>query len=243
MAPAVQETHVDASRKTPATPNSNLSDTEDTTRVSDYARAIKQTEFGDDPAKDARRHRHKHHSRGCKREHEEDRHLKGEKHHQEASRLKTASSEFAPHQAVICSSDGVADFFEDRKGDQYNVMYGSVHRYEIPRYRTAGRQRVVGLGRMHKILQTSDGNARVLSEDHIDSIERLKAKSLLVGIVDKKTQVRVVPENANTQTRAAELQRDFLSLSPHGSRKRRRLEADKAFQVVPEGYSPRPDHG
>lgn len=247
MAPAVHETRVDASRKTPLTPNTNLSEPEETTRASstkvsvryghDYARATELAEFGDDLFKNARRHHHKHHNRERRRGPEEDRRPKDHKHGQAVSGLRTTSSEFAP-QAVLNSGDGVAVFVEDRKGDRYNVMYGSVHRYNIPRYRTAGHRRVVGLGRTYKILQASDGNRRILSDDHFDSVERLKPQSLLMGIVDKNTQFRVVPENTNTQARAADLQRDFLSLSAHGSRKRRRLEVDETFQVVAHDHSP-----
>lgn len=204
----------------------------------DHAGAIEPTEVRDDFDKEPRRHRHKHRHQESRSGHGAERR---HKHRPELASLKATTSE-AVSQAAHDSGDGTPDFIEDRKGDHYNVTYGSVHHYSIPRYWTAGHQRVVGLGRTHKILQNSDANTRILSEDHIDSGARVKAQSLLVGNVDrKKAPVHVAPESTNPQSRAAELQRDFLSLSAHGSRKRRRLEVQKSFHVVSHDRSPIPE--
>jgi tetratricopeptide (TPR) repeat protein len=240
MAPAFHETRIDTSRKTPSTSSIHNSNPEVAARVSssrvtirsshEYTDAAQQLEAGDGLAKGARRHRHKHRHREQRSSHEEERPHKSHKHSHNSPRLKIARSETAA-QAVLGSGDGIPNFIEDRKGDQDNVTYGSVHRYSIPRYRTAGHRRVVGLGRMHKILQSPEGNTRILSEDHVDSSVRLKTQSLLVGNADrKKAPIQVVREN--TQNRVADLQRDFLSLRAHCSRKRRRLEAQESVHVV-----------
>ena len=36
-------------------------------------------------------------------------------------------------------------FYESRKGDDLNIVYGGLHRGDIPRYRREGAGRVVGL--------------------------------------------------------------------------------------------------
>jgi hypothetical protein len=251
MVPAFQEICIDMSRKTPPTSNLSTPNPEAATRVSssrviiqgshNHTDAAEHTEDGVGLAKDAPRHRHKHRHRERGSSHEEGGHHRRHKHNQEVLRLRTTSSKVAP-QAVLGSGNDIPGFIEDREGDQYNVTYGSVHRYSIPRYRTAGHRRVVGLGRTHKIIQNSDGNTRILSEDPIDSGVRLKVQSLLLGNVDgKQAPIQVVPESSNTQRRLVELQRDFLSLSAHGSRKRRRLEALESFHTVSHGHSQEPE--
>src|SRR2546423_6633497 len=187
--------------------------------------------------KEHHRHRHKHRHRE-RRKRQEERRARSHKHGHESATSKPRTPE-AVHLAVAGLGEADPDFFEDRKGDQYNVTYGSLHRYSIPRYRTAGYGRVIGLGRRHKILQVSDGHARILNEDPRDSDVRVKAYSLLTGNVDEKTPpVRVLPDALAIQTKDAELQRDFLALQTHGSRKRRRIEVQEAFHVAAHDRSP-----
>jgi hypothetical protein len=40
--------------------------------------------------------------------------------------------------------DNVSDYFVDRRGDSKNVQFGSIHRYDVPRYRRGGRGFVIG---------------------------------------------------------------------------------------------------
>ena len=186
---------------------------------------------GDEHTREHHSHRQKHRQREHSSRQEERRH-KSQKHSHGSPSLRMTSPEALP-QAGFGPGEVDPDFFEDRKGDQYNLTYGSLHRYSIPRYRTAGYRRVVGLSRTHKILQSSEGNTRILTEDQKDSDVRVKAHSLLVGHVDKKTpSVRVVPDATAIQTRDAELQRDFLAFDAHGRRKRRRIEAQESFHVA-----------
>jgi len=193
-----------------------------------HAGDVEGAERGHDYTKEYHRHRHKH-RRQERSSHEDERRHRSHKHRNETSTSKSTSYEVVP-QATVDPPDGGTDFVEDRKGDQYNVIYGSLHRYSIPRYRPAGYRHVVGLSRTHKILQSSEGNACTLTEVQKDSDVRVKANSLLAGNVDgKNPPVPVVPEIITSEARDAELRRDFLALNAQGSRKRRRIEAQAPF--------------
>jgi tetratricopeptide (TPR) repeat protein len=197
-------------------------------RSQPHAGDVERAGRGHDYTKEHHRHRHKHRHQE-RNGHEDERCHRSHKHRNEISTSTSTSSEAVP-QATADPPDDGAGFIEDRKGDQYNVMYGSLHRYSIPRYRTAGYRRVVGLGRTHKILQSLEGNARTLTEARRDSDVRVKANSLLAGNVDgKNPPLPVVSEIITPEARDAELQRDFLALNAQGSRKRRHIEAQEPF--------------
>jgi hypothetical protein len=229
---------VDMTRKKTPTPKSSNPREENPTAVSVsstrirgsqlHAGEVEGAERGHDYTKEYHRHRHKHRHQE-RSSHEDERRHRSHKHRNEISTSKSTSYEAVP-QATVDLPDGGTDFIEDRKGDQCNVIYGSLHRYSIPRYRAAGYRHVVGLSRTHKILQTSEGNARILTEVQKDSDVRVKANSLLAGNVDgKNPPLPVVPEIKTSETRDAELRRDFLALNAQGSRKRRRIEAQESF--------------
>lgn len=232
---ASRDTSVDMTRKkTPAPKSGNPKESPTAVSISStriqgsqlHAGDVERVGRGHDYTKEHHRHRYKHRPQE-RSSHEDERRHRSHKHRNEISTSKSTSSEAIP-QATVDPPDGGADFIEDRKGDQYNVAYGSLHRYSIPRYRTAGYQRVVGLSRTYKILQSSEGNARTLTEVQKDSDVRVKANSLLAGNVDEKNPpLPVVPEIITPEVRDAELQRDFLALNAQGSRKRRRVESQE----------------
>jgi hypothetical protein len=238
-----RDTSVDITRKRAPTPKSSSSRKESPTaapissariRGSQlHAGAVESAEGGREYTKEHHHHRHKHRHQE-RSSHEDERRHRSHKQRNEMPTSKSPGSGAVPQatvpQATGGPPDGGAGFIEDRKGDQYNVIYGSLHRYSIPRYRTAGYRRVVGLGRAHKILQTSEGNARILTEVQKDSDVRVKANSLLAGSVDgKNPPLPIVPETITSEARDAELRRDFLALDARSSRKRRRIEAQEPF--------------
>ena len=232
-----QATGVDMSRKRTSTASNSRQRPDDASTGSSSITELRDRQLDkaetegperrNDHTKEHHRRRHKHQHRDERSAHKEERRYRNfkHKHNQETSRLKIASLDVLPQTAT--GSDHLdSGFFEDRTGDQYNITYGSVHRYSIPRYRAAGYQCVIGLGRTQKILQSLEGSARVVTGDHRDSDVRVKAHSLLVGNVDRqKSPTQLVPAGTTRQARDAELERDFLALSGRGSRKRRRLEA------------------
>ncbi|KAK6497523.1 hypothetical protein TWF481_011929 [Arthrobotrys musiformis] len=53
----------------------------------------------------------------------------------------------------------------DTKGDPHNITYGTIHRYNIPKYWRYGRDRIIGLGRSVKIeSDKGDGKGLVVGE-------------------------------------------------------------------------------
>ncbi|KAK6539997.1 hypothetical protein TWF694_008830 [Orbilia ellipsospora] len=58
-------------------------------------------------------------------------------------------------------------YLVDTKGDPHNVTYGTIHRYNIPKYWRYGKDRVVGLGRNMKIeSDKGDGKGVVITKSN-----------------------------------------------------------------------------
>ncbi|KAL5355117.1 NRDE-2, necessary for RNA interference-domain-containing protein [Aspergillus floccosus] len=98
------------------------------------------------------------------------------------------------------------------KGDKYNVIYGTIHRYSVPHYHRFGGGSVLGLPPRHKIdRDTSEGDAIVIKPDFPADRSRVKTKDLLAGLKKQRTKLlRVRPIPAAAPTGASE---DYLPLS------------------------------
>ncbi|EAU36646.1 conserved hypothetical protein [Aspergillus terreus NIH2624] len=104
------------------------------------------------------------------------------------------------------------------KGDKYNVIYGTIHRYSVPHYRRFGRGSVLGLPPRHKIdRDTSEGDAIVIKPDFSADRSKAKTKDLLAGLRKQQTTklLRVRPISATAPTDASE---DYLPLSTSGNK-------------------------
>lgn len=104
-------------------------------------------------------------------------------------------------------------FMIDRKGDRYNLVYGTIHRYNVPHYRRFGRGGVLGLPRNHRIdRDTSERSALVIrtTAEFADS-GKLKSKNILAGLRKQKGKLlRVRPQPISESTAD---EQDYLSLN------------------------------
>lgn len=111
-------------------------------------------------------------------------------------------------------------FVIDTKGDRYNVLYGTLHRYSVPEYRRFGRGSVLGLPSSYKIDRETEGNTLVIrAGSWKPGSSKLKSKNILSGLRKEKGRLlRVRPQSIPDS--AADASEDFLSLdvsAPRGS--------------------------
>lgn len=136
----------------------------------------------------------------------------------------------------------------DRKGDRYNVTYGTIHRYSVPQYHRVGKGRVLGLPAGFRIDRDYKDEATIVIRN--DDIwqgdgSRHKSKSVLSRGETKETRFfRVRRETASDPSDA---RKDFLPLNSEGSRKRRKILGDfsamDTLDSEAEKYAYRSIHG
>lgn len=194
------------------------------------------------PRHHSSRHRnHRDHSRSRERRRE----YRGFRHsHRRDGRAEDAASErrteSRPPVTEIKEEDNDL-FIVDTKGDRYNVIYGTLHRYSIPQYRRFGRGSVLGLPRSHKIDRDTEGNALVIRTGawKPDS-SKLKSNNILSGLRrDKGKLLRVRPQPISDVT--AGISEDFLPLNVSGRRQGR--EGLEKADSDDEKYAYRSIHG
>ncbi|EEQ30351.1 hypothetical protein McanMca71_002158 [Microsporum canis] len=109
----------------------------------------------------------------------------------------------------------------DPTGDPYTLIYGSLHKYDIPRYYRFGAGRVLGLPTTYTIDQDLSSDTKIvikLRGATADTIQR--SHKALWKSASRPTKLRrLVPR----QNEKPDLERDFLPLNEAGSRKRRRM--------------------
>lgn len=160
------------------------------------------------------RHR-SHHERSRSRERRRERRDYRHSHRRDDHRKEVASERRAdPKPVVKETKDEDNDLFViDRKGDRYNLIYGTIHRYNVPHYRRFGRGGVLGLPRNHRIdRDTSEGSALVIrtTAEFSDS-GKLKSKNILAGLRKQKGKLlRVRPQPISESTAD---EQDYLSLN------------------------------
>lgn len=104
-------------------------------------------------------------------------------------------------------------FIIDTKGDRYNVLYGTLHRYSIPEYRRFGRGSVLGLPSSYKIDRDTEGNTLVIrTGSWKPGSSKLKSKNILSGLRKEKGRLLRVQPPSIPDT-AADVSADFLSLN------------------------------
>ena len=174
----------------------------------------------DDHRRESSRHRHRRrsrsrehrsHDRRSRERHEKDRELK--KHRGDS---KDASSR----------PEEESDLFViDRKGDEYNLIYGTIHRYNIPAYRRFGNGRVLGLPANYRIDRDykDEGSVLVRTDTWRGDATRHNTRSLLSQTETKGNRIFRIRQDAVTQADDNDADKDFIPLESNGSRKRRRL--------------------
>jgi hypothetical protein len=130
----------------------------------------------------------------------------------------------------------------DRKGDKYNLIYGTLHRYNVPLYHRVGRGNVLGLPTSYRIdRDTAEGDALILKTgiSRTDA-KRPKSKSAFAGLAKQRTKLLRVRKDPLLDA-AAEASKDFLLLDASASRRRKGTPEDIATED--ERYAYRSIHG
>lgn len=127
----------------------------------------------------------------------------------------------------------------DTKGDKYNVVYGSLHRYDVPRYHRCGRGRVLGLPPNYRIDRDSEDakSLTVVPYSRNPGTAKLKNKNSFWRLAAKDSRFRLVTQEPDSQG-DLDLQKEFLPIERHGSRKRRRVGGTAAGFVSDDEGGP-----
>ncbi|OOG00523.1 hypothetical protein ASPCADRAFT_125547, partial [Aspergillus carbonarius ITEM 5010] len=131
-------------------------------------------------------------------------------------------------------------YFIDSKGDRYNLVYGTLHRYSVPQYHRVGRGSVLGLPPSYKIdRESAVEDVLVITSERKTEKSRAKAKNILSGLDKSKARLlRIRPESLLDA--AADTSKDYIPLSTSSNEKRRDfLEIDSGD----EKYAYRSIHG
>lgn len=164
-----------------------------------------------------RSHRDRSRSRERRRERKEHRHF----HRKDGHREEVTLRRIGPQPVVRETKEDSGLFIIDRKGDPYNLIYGTIHRYNVPEYRRFGRGSVLGLPRNYRIdRDTSEGNALVIrmTGEFSDS-GKLKSKNVLSGL--KKQQGKLLRVRPQPPSESTADEQDYLSLNVSSHRRDR----------------------
>ena len=125
------------------------------------------------------------------------------------------------------ADDASALYIIDRKGDRYNIIYGTIHRYSVPRYHRVGQGSVLGLPPNYKIdRDTVEGDAIVVSPNTWrPDASRTGTKSILSGMSRERSRLLRVRPTSLLES-AADASKDYLPLDDRRSRKRRKVLGD-----------------
>ncbi|GLA79523.1 hypothetical protein AtubIFM56815_000319 [Aspergillus tubingensis] len=101
----------------------------------------------------------------------------------------------------------------DSKGDRYNLIYGTLHRYSVPQYYRVGRGNVLGLPSSYKIdRESAVEDVLIVTNEKKEGKSKKKTKNLLAGLDKGRSRLfRIRPESLLDA--AAETSRDYISLS------------------------------
>ncbi|KAB8229802.1 uncharacterized protein BDW43DRAFT_314658 [Aspergillus alliaceus] len=117
-------------------------------------------------------------------------------------------------QTTVKSEDASDLYVIDRKGDKYNILYGTIHRYSIPLYHRVGRGSVLGLPPEYKIdRDTVEGDALVIKADTWRSDgSRTKSKSIISGVLPQGKRLLRIRQTPSLDA-AADASKDYLPLT------------------------------
>lgn len=137
------------------------------------------------------------------------------------------------------SRESLSDLYvDDRKGDKYNVIYGTIHRYNIPQYHRAGFGNVLGLKAVYKIDRDSEADSTIFVQRSSWSgdSKRDVNHGLLSRTRTSNRSFRIVPQ-AISDNNDELFSADFLPFDWRRPRKKRRLSEDDAAIELPESES------
>ncbi|EAW06963.1 uncharacterized protein ACLA_086620 [Aspergillus clavatus NRRL 1] len=130
----------------------------------------------------------------------------------------------------------------NRKGDKYNLIYGTLHRYSVPLYHRVGRGNVLGLSSRYRIdRDTADGDALILRTDFSRTDgKKSKAKSAFLGLDKQHTRLLRVRKDPLTES-TIDASRDFIPLSASAGSRHKGIPDD--IDTDDEKYAYRSIHG
>ncbi|PLB50123.1 DUF1740-domain-containing protein [Aspergillus steynii IBT 23096] len=189
--------------------------------------------------KESTRHRSSHHSRHrSHRDRSRSKERRRDREHRERDRREHRHARREPEprrretpreptedrssKSVKVPEDEVQDLYViDRKGDKYNLVYGTIHRYSIPLYHRVGRGSVLGLPPNYKIdRDTADGDALVVRTDAWRSdTSKTKSKRVLAGLNKQRPKLLRIRQPSSPDE-DADADKDYLPLNSSSSRRR-----------------------
>ncbi len=111
-------------------------------------------------------------------------------------------------------------FIADRRGDPNNLTYGTIHRYDIPRYNRIGAGNVIGLPSDQKIDRTSSNDKTLVTSDR-NSIKADRRERSLLSKSDLNNVGELRIRNIESRDPTLENGSDFIALVRSRKRKRK----------------------
>ncbi|KAJ0425100.1 NRDE-2, necessary for RNA interference-domain-containing protein [Aspergillus carlsbadensis] len=198
---------------------------------------------------DRSRHRSRHHSRHKGRHHHHHRSQSRERRddhkHSHRDRKEARRHDKEPARAHTPSRSPVNEPTEDasdlyvidRKGDRYNLIYGTIHRYSVPRYYRIGRGRVLGLPPNYRIDRDTIGENEIVLKSETSRTDTSKARTnKLLSASSRLTPrlLRVRPTtSANDPIKSSE---DFVPLRLSHGKKREDKYGESGTEDEKYGY-------
>lgn len=141
---------------------------------------------------------------------------KERKHYTQEEDLPQKSSQREPPRVDV--------FIVDRKGDEKNLVYGSVHRYSVPPFYRVGAGGVLGVPRRFKIQRDLSDEKGIVLSDLRESQARKREKYVFSKM--EKPRLLKLRSTAFVDEDSS-LQADFMSLEhPRGKKRKRELDED-----------------
>ncbi|RAK77919.1 uncharacterized protein BO72DRAFT_99172 [Aspergillus fijiensis CBS 313.89] len=190
-----------------------------------------------------RSHRDRSRSRERRRRHRDREHHSNvnKANHHDRTTSETPHTSLSNRDAT--KKDDASDLYViDLKGDKYNLIYGTLHRYSVPDYYRVGRGNVLGLPSSYRIDRDSvvEDKLVIRNETQRKGLSRNKTKSILSGLSKQHPRLlRFKPQSLLDA--AADFSKDYLPLSTSGGRKHRVAFGDP--ETDDEKYAYRSIHG
>ncbi|KAI9721289.1 MAG: hypothetical protein M1812_002451 [Candelaria pacifica] len=140
---------------------------------------------------------------------------------------KTSQQSLTDSPALVAWEDPPEKFVTDRKGDPNSLIYGTIHRYNIPHYHRFGAGFIIGIPLGSKIDRDLSNEKRLVTSERdgqrVGPREKyVFAKNERKGI--KKLRLR----SLDLPTTTSEARPDYISLRPSSGLKRKRNRHDSS---------------
>jgi hypothetical protein len=130
----------------------------------------------------------------------------------------------------------------DRKGDKYNLIYGTIHRYSVPRYYRIGRGRVLGLPPNYRIDRDTIGENEIVLKSETSRTDTSKARTNKFLSASSRLAPRLLRVRPTTSTNdPIKSSDDFVPL--RFSRRKEREDEYSESGTDDEKYGYRSIHG